>query len=87
MHVESRPNDKHRIYTINSSNRVEPLNKGHDGDNTDLAFFCPLLRGCPCYRNSRCKNTGRVTFRTSSSVPCREVYYTVSTIGGSTVLL
>ena len=43
---------------------VEPLNKGHFGDDINLA----LLGG------SRCMETiGNGSFRTSSSVLCREV--------------
>ena len=70
---------------------VEPLNKGHFGDNinsADVSFVERLssLRRFKMYYNYR-----EINFVTLTCVLCREVYYTVcpylggSTIGGSTV--
>ena len=70
---------------------VEPLNRGHVGDNINSAILSFIER-LSSFRGSQCP-IGKIIFGTSNSVLCREVYYTQcpyfggSTIRGSTVFI
>ena len=56
---------------------VEPLNKGHIGDNLNSAVLSIIGR-LSSFRGSQCiKTIGNVIFGTSGSVLCREVYFRV----------
>ena len=58
---------------------MEPLNKGHIGDNINSAVSLSFIERLSPFRGSKCTKTiGHVIFGTSNSVLCREVYYTVS---------
>ena len=58
---------------------VEPPNKGHVGDNINLAVLSFSIERLFSFRGSKCTKTiGHIIFGTSNSVLCREVYYTVS---------
>ena len=80
----------HIVFCTQSTNNatVEPLNKGHFGDNINSAVLSFIER-LSSFRGSNCTKTiGHVIFGTSNSVLCREAhcpYFGGSTIGGSTV--
>ena len=57
---------------------MEPLNKGHVGDNINSAVLSFIER-LSSFKGSKCTKTiGHVIFGTSNRVLCREVYYTVT---------
>ena len=66
------------VQSWSESITVEPLNKGHVGDNIYSAVLSFIER-LSSFRGSKCTKTiGHVIFGTLNSVLCREVYYTVS---------
>ena len=63
---------------------MEPPNKGHVGDNINSVILSFIER-LSSFRGtgSKCTKTiGHIIFGTSTSVLCREVYYTVSPFEG-----
>ena len=76
---------------IVAATTVEPLNKGHIGDNINSAVF-PFIERLSSFRGPKCSKTiGHVIFLGPRTVSFEErfiiqcPYFGGSTIGGSTV--
>ena len=58
---------------------VEPPNKGYIGDNIINSAVISFIERLSSFRGFKCTKTiGHISFGTSNSVLCRDIYYTVS---------